>query len=81
MALSFLLCPCHLPVTLVLLGLLLGGSAAGVALRENLWLAGAVLTVTWVLGTWRGLRLLRSPAACALPTPRRGARSAPGGAD
>ncbi len=73
-ALSFVFCPCHLPVTLTLLTLLLGGTAAGALLRDNVWLAGAVITSTWAAGTWRGLRLLRGPAACALPGARVGVR-------
>ena len=73
-AIAFVFCPCHLPVTLALLGLLLGGTAAGALLYDNIWLAGAVITATWVLGTWRGVHLLRKPTACALPGTRHGAR-------
>lgn len=73
-AMSFVFCPCHLPVTLALLTLLLGGTAAGALLRDNIWLAAVVITSTWALGTWRGLRLLRSPTACALPGARMGVR-------
>ena len=56
---SFLLCPCHLPITLSPLGALLGGTAAGVALREHPVAAGLAIAVVWAAGTWRGLVLLR----------------------
>lgn len=56
---SFLLCPCHLPLTLAAVSALLGGTALGVALRENLILAGVVIAIGWLVGTGRGLYLLR----------------------
>ncbi|UJF35645.1 hypothetical protein [Paenibacillus hexagrammi] len=46
-AVSFLICPCHLPFTLTLGLSLLGGSAMGVMLREHLILAGVVVTLVW----------------------------------
>jgi hypothetical protein len=56
---SFLLCPCHLPLTLGVLGALLTGTSAGVVLREHRWIAGTVLTAAWLIGTFLGFRLLR----------------------
>jgi len=55
----FLICPCHLPLTLWLVGLLLSGTAAAVLVGEHPYIAGAIITVAWVAGTWRGIHLLR----------------------
>lgn len=57
---AFVFCPCHLPITLSLLALLLGGTAAGVALRAHPLIAGTMVTALWVAGTWRGFALVRS---------------------
>ena len=56
---GFLLCPCHLPLTLWLLGTLLAGTAAGALLREHVMGAGVLITTAWLLATWRGLKLMR----------------------
>lgn len=66
---SFAFCPCHLPLTLGILATVSGGSAAGALLRDRLWLAGAVITLAWAAGTWRGFRLVRlaQQGACPLP--------------
>lgn len=69
---SFAICPCHLPLTLALLSTVLGGTALGVVLRENIVLAGLIIAVVWLFGTWRGLRLLRQRSACPMPGARRG---------
>lgn len=78
---AFVLCPCHLPLTLAAAGALLGGTALGAALREHPVVAGAVITVAWAAATWHGFRLMRSARAFATRTPRgpagdRGARPA-----
>ena len=57
---AFVFCPCHLPITLSVLALLLGGTAAGAMLRAHPYLAGAVVTLVWAAGTWRGFALVRS---------------------
>jgi mercuric ion transport protein len=57
---AFVFCPCHLPITLSVLALLLGGTAAGVALRAHPFIAGTIVTVLWIAGTWRGFNLIRS---------------------
>jgi hypothetical protein len=57
---GFLFCPCHLPLTLWLLGTLLAGTAAGALLRQHVVVAAAIITTVWALATWRGVRLLRS---------------------
>jgi hypothetical protein len=64
---AFLICPCHLPLTLGLVATLLAGTAAGTALGEHPFIAGTVLTVAWGAATWHGLRLLRLSGA-AQPT-------------
>jgi hypothetical protein len=58
-AVSFILCPCHLPVTLWIGASLLAGTAAGAALRSHPVVAAVVITLLWLGGTWRGLYLLR----------------------
>ena len=63
---SFLFCPCHLPVTLVLLSTLLSGTVAGAALHRYPVVAAGIITLTWAIGTWRGLRLLRRGARCSI---------------
>ncbi len=59
LALSFLACPCHLPLTLVLLATALGGTAVGTLLRDHGWVAGAIIAAAWLVGTGRGLLLVR----------------------
>lgn len=69
---SFLACPCHLPLTLSIAATVLGGTALGAALRDHRLLAGAVIAVAWLAGTARGLlfvrRAERGALACAVPT-------------
>ena len=65
---SFLVCPCHLPLTLGLVGLLLAGTTAGALLHDHPFAAGALVTTVWVAGTWRGFHLLR--AACRFASGR-----------
>ncbi|HSC14541.1 MAG TPA: hypothetical protein VLI71_05450 [Gammaproteobacteria bacterium] len=57
---SFLVCPCHLPLTLGLAGLLLAGTTAGALLQSHPYAAGIVITAVWAAGTWRGFHLLRA---------------------
>ena len=73
---SFVLCPCHLPLTLGVLATVFGGTAVGVVLRDHAVLAGAVISAGWMAGTWRGLRLIRlaQRGACPLPTRASGTR-------
>ena len=56
---SFLLCPCHLPLTLAVLAAVLGGTGAGAVLADNLVVAGGVIAVLWLAGTAYGFHLLR----------------------
>ena len=62
---AFLICPCHLPLTLWLAATLLTGTALGAALRDHPMVAGTVITVAWLAATWRGFHLLRSARAYA----------------
>jgi len=72
---SFLLCPCHLPLTLAVLTTVLAGTSLGVVLRDHAWVAGTVITAAWLAGTGYGLRLIRraerANGACPLPASRR----------
>ena len=74
---SFILCPCHLPLTLAIASTVLAGTSLGAVIRDNSWAAGAIVTAVWLLGTGYGFRLLRrsqqSGGACAVPRTRRGA--------
>lgn len=56
---SFLLCPCHLPLTLGILTGVLAGTSLGAVVRDNRWAAGAVISATWVIGTAYGFVLIR----------------------
>jgi MerE protein len=62
---SFLLCPCHLPLTLALAATVLAGTAAGALLRTHAIAAGVVITLAWAAGTWRGILLFRAARRCA----------------
>jgi hypothetical protein len=68
---SFLLCPCHLPLSLGVLSALLAGTSMGAVLRDHVWVAGTLITATWVLGTGYGFHLIREAkrtgGACPLP--------------
>ena len=62
---SFAICPCHLPVTLGVLFTLLGGTAAGVWLREHVVFASVVIGLTWAAGTAWGAVLVRRASQLA----------------
>jgi len=57
---AFLFCPCHLPLTLGLFGLLLAGTAVGALVQGHPLAVGALVTAVWVAGTWRGFHLLNA---------------------
>ena len=57
---AFVFCPCHLPITLTVLGLMLGGTAAGAFVGTHPYLAGSATTALWAAGTWRGFMLVRA---------------------
>lgn len=56
---SFLLCPCHLPVTLGVIAAVAGGTAIGAALTASLWRLGVVVGILYALALWRGFHHLR----------------------
>ena len=61
---AFLFCPCHLPLTMALAGMVLAGTAAGALLHAHSIAAGVLLTLAWAAGTWRGLSLVRAARRC-----------------
>jgi mercuric ion transport protein len=63
MAGAFVLCPCHLPITLSVLALMLGGTAAGALLSAHPYAAATIVTLLWAAGTWRGFALVRRAKA------------------
>lgn len=60
---SFIICPCHLPVTMTVIGTLLGGSALGTFLTRNTLAVGVVLGALYAVGLFIGFRHLRAAAA------------------
>lgn len=70
---SFLLCPCHLPLSLAVLGAVLAGTSVGTLLSDHVWLAGSIISLTWLVGTGYGLRLIRQAerANGTCPIPKR----------
>ena len=69
---AFVFCPCHLPITLAVLGMVLGGTAAGAMLSAHPYIAGTVVTLVWAAGTWRGFSLVRSAQRFAYNSRRHG---------
>jgi hypothetical protein len=62
---SFIFCPCHLPLTLGIGAALLSGTALGAWWSGHPHIVGAIVTLLWIAGTWRGFHYLRSaPMAC-----------------
>ncbi|MDE0805559.1 MAG: hypothetical protein OSA99_19840 [Acidimicrobiales bacterium] len=59
LVLSYLLCPCHIPITLALIGAVLGGSALGAVLTGNAVRVAVVLTSLYGVVLWRGFRQIR----------------------
>ncbi len=59
LALSYVLCPCHLPITLTLAGFAFGGTALGTAIAGHATWVGIALTFAYGLVLWRGFRQLR----------------------
>ena len=56
---SFALCPCHLPVTLWMIGAVMSGTAVGALVRGHVVLAGVLITTAWLGGTLHGFNLMR----------------------
>jgi hypothetical protein len=56
---AFVLCPCHLPITLWVIGALLSGTALGAMFTGHLFLAGALISISWLTATLHGFNLMR----------------------
>jgi cytochrome c biogenesis protein CcdA len=56
---SFVLCPCHLPITLSVLAAVLSGTAAGALIYAHLYVTGAAISILWLAGTLQGFRLMQ----------------------
>lgn len=55
---TFVLCPCHLPLTFAAITSLLGGTAFGAVLHGHRTAAMIVIVGGWVIGTANGFRLV-----------------------
>lgn len=65
---SFVLCPCHLPVTLGIVGALFGATAVGGFIVSHGWQTGVLLGALYAAGVWRGfghLRAARRGGSCS----------------
>ncbi|MBK5222823.1 MAG: hypothetical protein JJE52_08105 [Acidimicrobiia bacterium] len=71
---SFLLCPCHLPLTLAIVISLAGGTVVGGLLRDHVVVAGLAISFGWVVGTANGFRLVRHAQRGTCPVPWRARR-------
>ena len=60
---SFIVCPCHLPLTIGVLGALFGGSAFGAIITRNPIGVGVVFGLLYLAGLVVAFRHLRSAAA------------------
>lgn len=57
---SYVLCPCHLPVTLSLLAVAFGGTALGSVVVGHAGWVAAALTALYVGVLWRGFQRIRA---------------------
>jgi hypothetical protein len=57
---GFVICPCHLPLTLGLVAGVFAGTAMGAVLSDHLYLVGTGITLAWLATAWRGIRYLKS---------------------
>jgi hypothetical protein len=57
---AFVICPCHLPLTLWLAAGLLAGTTAGALVDGHPFAVGALITLAWGAATWRGFQYLRA---------------------
>jgi hypothetical protein len=74
---SFLLCPCHLPLSLAALTTVLAGTSLGVVLREHVWVAATLITAGWIVGTGYGFRLIRQAERAGGACTIRGSKGRP----
>lgn len=66
---GFIFCPCHLQITIAVLGGVVGGGVLGAAVRDT-WTVGTVTVLLYGLTLWRGFAHLRR-AKEALPPGQR----------
>ena len=66
---GFIFCPCHLPITMAVLGGVVGGGVLGAAVRDA-WTIGIVMVVLYGLTVWRGFAHLRRAKAALAPGQR-----------
>jgi hypothetical protein len=66
LGLGFVFCPCHLPITLPLLGLWVGGTTGASFLADNRGLIFALSTVLFLGGLAAGWWLLSRERSCEL---------------
>lgn len=57
---SFIVCPCHLPLTMAVLGAVLGGSAFGSLISQNMLGVGIFFGLLYAAGLAIGFRHLRA---------------------
>jgi len=75
LAISFIFCPCHLPVTMAVLGVVFGGSAFGTLVGRNTFAVGLVFGAVYAALLFVGFRHLRaatkgidcSAGECSIP--------------
>ncbi len=60
LAISFIFCPCHLPLIMAVLGVVFGGSALGALIGRNTLAVGLVFGVVYVALLGVGFRHLRA---------------------
>ena len=56
---AFILCPCHLPITLWVIGALVSGTALAAVFTGHVFVAGAVISIIWLVATLHGFNLMR----------------------
>lgn len=57
---AFLICPCHLPLTLALASALLAGTAIGASITAHPIIVGVAISLAWLAATARGFQWLRT---------------------
>ena len=57
---AFLICPCHLPLTMAALAAVLSGTPAGMMLWNHPYVAGSAVTAAWLAATLRGVWYFRA---------------------
>jgi hypothetical protein len=75
--LAFAVCPCHLPLTLAVVGAVAGGTAVGDLLTGHPLAVGLALGAVTVGAYWQAWRLNRAADSCSTgtcPTPRASSR-------